>query len=244
MTSTLAAALVEAQKDVRSVSKDARFGGAPGDRGPKYAYASSEAVYGEARRALAGAGLAASLSSSSVFILSYVDCYTTEQGEVRTDQVHQVMLRCQFELVHDESSEKRETTCELPVIAGKGRPLDKAIMGVRTTALAYYLRDLLLMQRGDYEEIDSRDEPPARGNAQPKRDAPREEAPQDDRPAHEIASAEIAACKTVAQLIEVAGKLEKTPDDVIGGAYRDALKSEWAARREALRAAAPKGGTQ
>jgi hypothetical protein len=225
---TLAAALVEAQREVKSVAKDAKFGGGPNDRGPKYAYASSEAVYGEARRALTSAGLAASLTSSEVYTLSYVDTYTSEHGVLVSEPVTQVMLRCHFVLVHAASDASRESMCEFPVVQGKGRPLDKALMGARTTALAYYLRDLLLMQRGDFDEVDSREDGVERT---------RESHDADDRQPHEIAHDEISACKTMRELTEVGRKLGDTPESVIGGAYRTALQAEWAAKRDALKGA-------
>lgn len=231
---TLAAALVEAQREVKSVAKDAKFGGGPNDRGPKYAYASSEAVYGEARRALTVAGLAASLTSSEVYVLSYVDSYTAENGELRNDNIQQIMLRCHFLLVHAASEGTRESMCEFPVIQGKGRPLDKALMGARTTALAYYLRDLLLMQRGDFDEVDSRQD----GGGDDSRSDARE--PDDDRPPHKIASDDIAAAKTIDRLLEIAKQLAQTPADVIGPAHRAALQGEWAARKAAL---TPKAAT-
>jgi hypothetical protein len=229
---TLAAELVEAQRIVRSVAKDAKFGGGQNDRGPKYAYASSEAVYGEARSALVSAGLAASLASSHVYVMIYWDIWTTEQGEVRRDEIHQVMLRCHFLLVHAQSDQKREDTCELPVITGKGRGLDKAIMGVRTTALAYYLRDLLLMQRGDFDEVDSRED--EERPAQPARQAPAHQpASTPSEPIQAIVSRDIAAATTEKVLLEIAAKIEKTPE--LRGAMLEAIKGEWKAKRDELR---------
>lgn len=211
---TLAAALVEAQREVKPVAKDAT------NSFHKYKYSSSEAVYGEARRALTGAGLAASLVSTEVHLMSL------------PGDAYQEMLRCRFVLVHAASADRLESTHEIPILIEKGRPFDKALMGARTTALAYYLRDLLLMQRGDFDEVDSRADGTSEEQwADAGLAAGRPPARADDPPPHVLALRDIAAATTLAQLTVIAGKIAKSD---ITGAYLDAIRGEWTARKAAL----------
>lgn len=149
----LAAALAQAQARARSVEKDAK------NTFHKYAYASAEAILGEAKHALEGTGLALVPQNDAVAASPAVEGQT----------VSWVLTRGLL-LVHS-SGESIYLTTSWPIVPDKGRPLDKAVASARTTSLAYLLRDLLLMPRvAEGEDMDhgSRDE---------RRDDRREEAP-------------------------------------------------------------------
>lgn len=138
----LAIALHKAQKSIAHVGKDARndFG--------NYDYASSEHMIASCRAALLNHDLVLSASPSPRMIYempgsSDKDC---------------VIASCGFVLVHVESGESAEFCYNIPAITGKGRPLDKAVLGAWTTTLSYFLRDLLLIPRQDENEINKRDD--------------------------------------------------------------------------------------
>lgn len=61
-------------------------------------------------------------------------------------------------VVHPASKALRVFNFSWPAVPGAGRPLDKAIAAALTTSLSYWLRDLLLVPRGDGLSMDSRDD--------------------------------------------------------------------------------------
>lgn len=165
----LAAALAQAQARARSVEKDAK------NTFHKYAYASAEAILGEAKHALEGTGLALVPQNDAV----------AASPAVEGQPVSWVLTRGLL-LVHS-SGESIHLTTSWPIVPDKGRPLDKAVASARTTSLAYLLRDLLLMPRvaegedmdhgsRDERRDDRREEAP-RGPAGRRREPAREEAP-------------------------------------------------------------------
>lgn len=161
----LYAALVLAQRAIRSVDKDAqnKFAG--------YTYASSEAMIEEARKALAGAGLAVFCVEHTIrppAMEAVIEIRS--DGKERPSGPHMVsILVSRYRLAH-ESGEFLDSVLEWPIVPEKGRPSDKATASALTTQLAYYLRDLLLMPRGldadDDMDHNSRD----RGREQNDRD--------------------------------------------------------------------------
>lgn len=181
--SELAKALVAAQAAVLSVAKDAE------NTVQRYRYASSEAVIDEARRVLTANGLCVWLVGTE-----YQDTVVTNPGtrdRPETTQVAAWSMTCAYRLEHV-SGEARDSRVVIPVIPGGGRPLDKAMMGARTSSLAYFLRDLLLMSRGEDNAIDQRDD----RDYQPGPPAPKAE-PKRERGDPLKA---VAACGTMAQL--------------------------------------------
>ncbi len=127
----LATALVAAIRACESVPHDANvaFGKVA------YAYTSSEAIFREARTALAANGLAVIPIEQSV------------NGSERTgpDRFELISKRL---LMHS-SGESILCTSAWPIIPENGRPLDKATAAADTLSLAYFLRDLLQLPRVD-----------------------------------------------------------------------------------------------
>jgi hypothetical protein len=138
----LAKALGKAQQLCHAVEHDAR------NEYHKYNYTSSEAIIGEAKRALAESGLAL------LPVEQTLDGHEKE-GESRFELVRK------FVLMH-ESGQSMPIVVHWPVCPEKGRPLDKATAAAATLSLSYLLRDLLLMPRVDEaDEVPARDDRPA-----------------------------------------------------------------------------------
>ena len=133
--SQIAKAIVAAQRGIHMVAKDAT------NQHHKYAYVSAEQMIEASRKALLGAGLA---------LLRTAARLSTIEG--------MPIVSCDYLLLH-EGGESMEFK-ELPwlVIEGNGRPLDKAMAGALTTSMGYFLRDLLLIPKGDEAEVDKRDD--------------------------------------------------------------------------------------
>ena len=126
----------------------------------RYSYASAEAVLGEARAALSSEGL------------SLVTVSATPAG---ADGAH--MLDVTYLLAHS-SGESLVVSRSWPIVVGNGRPLDKALAGASTTCLAYTLRDILLLPRGDQEaDPDQRDDRDVTPRQAPKSAPPAPKGP-------------------------------------------------------------------
>lgn len=156
----LARALAGAQARAKAVEKDAT------NTFHRYAYASAEAILGEAKLALEGSGIAVVPTSDTVERVG---------PEPSTLELRRVVT-----LVHQDGESLAISTV-WPIVPDKGRPLDKAVASARTTSLAYLLRDLLLMPRVaegedmDHGSRDERREEAPRGPAGRRREAVREE---------------------------------------------------------------------
>lgn len=137
---TLASALVDAQRAISAVGKDAT------NSHHKYAYVSAEAMIGAARTALGGAGLA--------LVRHSVQLHMEMQPPIITSS---------YALIY--ASGERMDFLDQPwfVLEGNGRPLDKAMAGALTTSMAYFLRDLLLIPKEDESEVDRRDDTQHKG---------------------------------------------------------------------------------
>jgi len=126
-------ALVRSMLRINSLVRD-------GENGHhRYRYLKSETMIAEGRAALAAEGLA----------LVPVHCAIGA-----TDGTQ--FLELTFLLAHA-SGESVTLTRQWPWAAGAGRPADKAVAACDTTALAYLIRDLLLVDKVD-EEVDDRDD--------------------------------------------------------------------------------------
>lgn len=162
----LARALAGAQARAKAVEKDAQ------NTFHRYAYASAEAILGEAKLALEGSGIAVVPTSDTVERVG---------PEPSTLELRRVVT-----LVHQDGESLALSTV-WPIVPDKGRPLDKAVASARTTSLAYLLRDLLLMPRVaegedmDHGSRDDRREESTRGPAGRRREAPREEPERAER---------------------------------------------------------------
>jgi hypothetical protein len=153
---TLAGALLEAQKALPSVNKDAKFKGGS----YSYAYTSSEAMIEACRTVLHGSGLLLRRAG-------WKFDGTPEGGVVTSSMI--ISYPATGESVTDEVS--------WVAVAAGGRPIDKQVAGALTASLGYYLRDLLLVPREDDNEMDKRDDekyvpkkasPPSKPQATPK----------------------------------------------------------------------------
>lgn len=145
----LYAALATARDKCGSVEKDAH------NDHFRYRYASSEAVIGEAREALATSGLSFVPFRTKLDVIGGV----SEHGEVVAPV--RVLART-FLLAHASGATLEIEGAPWPIVLQQGRPLDKALAIAVTTQLSYALRDLLLMRRGgDDQDEHEPDEKPA-----------------------------------------------------------------------------------
>lgn len=147
--SALYAALADAQKEIQDA---ARKDGRNDHHG--YNYTTSEEMIALCRSALHKAGL-------SVFRADWM--YTPNDENGPGSVVSRMVL------AHPASKALRVYSFSWPAVPGAGRPLDKAIAAALTTSLSYWLRDLLLVPRGDGLSMDSRDD----SKYQPEKPAPR-----------------------------------------------------------------------
>lgn len=128
-------ALLQAQRDIVSVSKDST------NDYQKFDYTSAEHMIQEASAVLNDNGLIV---------------YEEEQ-QTKVDGSGLMLVDTVFVVEHPESGESRKMKRDLPSCPGKGRPEDKAALGSGTTLLSYFLRGLLLIPRVD-EEVCARDD--------------------------------------------------------------------------------------
>lgn len=143
----LCAALIEAQKNIKSVHKGSE------NSFHRYKYASAEDMIAASRDALLSAGL-------TVVTLSQDVESTDSMGD---------MLKVVYQLLHSTGA-CHEIRSSTPVHADKGKPWDKAMATAKTTDLAYFFRNLLMIPRVE-EEMDHRDDrkytPPAKKPPKP-----------------------------------------------------------------------------
>ena len=131
---TLWQALVAAQACVEPVQHDSKM-----SFGQQYTYASSEAIIKAARAALHAHGLAVTAGDTAF----RDECLTIE-----------------FMLAH-ESGDKWAVERSWPVVESRGQALDKRMAAASTNCLAYYLRDLLLIERpGASDDMNQRKDGP------------------------------------------------------------------------------------
>lgn len=152
MPAKIAGALVKASRAAEAVEKNKRM------QGEKfgYAFAGADALMGEAREALAGAGLAIVLAGWRV---EQVDRHDFD-GEKRVAWTERV-LHCGFVLVHEEGETHALSDYSMPSLPGPGRPVDKADASALTYATGYVMRGLLNLPRVEAGSMGS-DSPPAK----------------------------------------------------------------------------------
>lgn len=132
---SLASALALAQSNARAVFKDAK------NDHHGYKYADAESIIEESRTAISTVpGLSVSQTATEIVWLPIPIEYKNESN-VRA------LARCS--ITSRFGAEREQSSREWPVLEQKGRPFDKAVAGALTTALAYALRDLLLLPRDD-----------------------------------------------------------------------------------------------
>lgn len=208
MTPELAQALLAAQRAVKPVGKSST------NSHHDYKYASGDDMVAEARAALNGAGLAVYATRWERIATPF---QYQEDGKTFDDV--ELRLSIQFRLVHESGACEDFAAFSVPILPERGRPIDKAEAGARTYALAYFLRDLLLIPRTastaqrSETEPDGRDDrayvPPrtAKPRPTPKPADPKPRTPADVRRRYERMRgdfpAEVAAIK--AKLLEFGG---------------------------------------
>jgi hypothetical protein len=177
----------------------------------KYKYASADEVITVAKDALAETGLAIIPQSQKLSILG--------DGNAT---VH-VLDRTIF-LSHSSGEFVPIEIGGWPVIPDKGRPLDKAVAVALTCSLAYWLRDLLQMPRGDEADMNTRDD---RAHEPGKKPAPvKADDPHDDpQPENGGPSAAMLRTELEHKVKELARLRGRTADEVHKG-LRDAAKSK------------------
>jgi hypothetical protein len=143
VSALLYAALAQAQATASAVGKSSR------NEHHRYAYASSEAIIGEAREALSACGLALLCVDASLTLLCDVE---TSDGDGVVRRSSQWQATCHYLLVHS-GGDSLAIVSSTPVLPEKGRPLDKALATAKTYDLAYTLRSLLLLPRVDPREL-------------------------------------------------------------------------------------------
>lgn len=150
----IAAALVDAQTRIAWVGKDGW------NKHQEFKYATSEAMIAEGRAALNAAGLA--ITGGAWAFAANPDTTSPMVGRVH---VAYCMIHVTGEMVKWEAS--------TPVVAGKGRPEDKAEFIAITECLAYVLRGMLLIPRGDApDDIAGRDDSETQVKRPQTREAP------------------------------------------------------------------------
>lgn len=132
----LYAAVLEAQRSLKSLRKDAHNAFA------NYDYTSSEAMLQASRDALHAAGLVAFRGAWE---------YTRCEGAIWD-------VRMEMTVAHPSSGQKFSEWISWPAVEGKGKPMDKAVATALTTALSYWLRDLLAIPRNAGDDMDERDD--------------------------------------------------------------------------------------
>jgi hypothetical protein len=149
-TANIAAALVEAMGHVDGAPKGSR------NAQQGYDYTSTETMIAFCRGALRAAGLGIAPIGESVEHRADPVQMETRKGSAYVRDLW--TFRFDWLLVH-KSGETLPLSCVMPAESGPGRPLDKAKAGASSMALAYTLRDLLLIPRGEREvEVDARDD--------------------------------------------------------------------------------------
>lgn len=132
-------ALLKAQKSIGGVSKDKV------NAHSHYKYTSTEHLVSVARRVLIENGLVVGRRN-----------WSFEQNAADSELLK---VRSTLFISHPESGEGFDETVEFPAIIRKGTSFDKAVCASLSTALAYWLRDILLLPRiDDSYSMDRRNE--------------------------------------------------------------------------------------
>lgn len=196
MSKPIAEALLRAQKSAEAVGKTSRNDFA------KFNYASAETMIAECREHLHNAGLVLFGNGQDV---------VERRGEP-------TLYAC-YTLMH-ESGDSIEIVRYLPIVEGKGKPLDKAALGAATETLGYLLRDLLLIPRQEVD-VSGRDDTKHAPKTRPRKVTP--DAQGGNGPAHvgeAVKAAMPDAAETATQWITEAWG-DATALDEVGGKIKE-----------------------
>lgn len=159
---TIAAALLQAQKSAEAVGKTSR------NEFAKFNYASAESMIAECRGALHDAGLAVFCKTRKIEEAAGMPVLTsTYVLLLDTDVQAQTYAGSSVEMEH-----------QIPIVEGKGKPMDKAMLGAATESLGYFLRDLLLIPRQEVD-VSGRDDRKHTPRASRKPEPSKDEQPAD-----------------------------------------------------------------
>lgn len=188
-TPNLCAALVKAVAAAKAVGKEGY------NDHHKYAYATAESMIDEGRAALASCGL--TLLVTDVAMDDAVSTrWVDKRGEVH-EQTYQT-IACTYVLVHD-SGETLTFGRTWPIVEQAGRPFDRAQGGAQTTALAYTIRDVLMLPRDDDRAaMDRRDDTAGEEPASKER-APAASKPANDGAGRGVRPSVVAATEAIAK---------------------------------------------
>ena len=149
---TMADALLDAQRRLEAVEKTRT------NTFHKFKYASAEDIIHASREALNAAGVVVLVTSTA---FDYAPVVATEPNAPPRPDAHAGLLRSEFKVLAANCDEVLEFVSTMPVIAERGRPLDKALCSAATQTLGYTLRSLLLIPRDDESDsVDGRDDRP------------------------------------------------------------------------------------
>lgn len=111
----------------------------------KYKYVTAQKMVRTCKKALNDNGLLATLGDAGIAF--------DENGNMR--------VFAAFHLIHAETGVSKGYVYHMPLVSGK-TPDDKVVLGIRTTLLRYWLRDLLMIPCDDNLDIDSRPDVPTK----------------------------------------------------------------------------------
>lgn len=106
-----------------------------------YSYASAEAILLESRRAYLPAGLVVFPSASGI----------ANAKELGMDSDH---VTPRYRVYDKDTAYFKEFECLFPIVPVRGKGADKEQATARTTCMAYFLRDLLMIPRCGEHEMD------------------------------------------------------------------------------------------
>lgn len=160
ITPGLVRALVQAQASAVTVGKSSKVDREPGERGPKYSYASADTMIAEASERLNAAGIAWVCASRTVDAPA-VELGTYDAQGNPTQWVVGLVVTESVLLHVDDDDEigMLVTTAECCSIGSRSRPADKADRAAETYLRGYLARDLVALDRGvtpDDEDVDAR----------------------------------------------------------------------------------------
>lgn len=158
VTSELLAALCAAQSALRTLGRDRA------NEQQRFRYVSAEKIIGAASEVLGRNGLVVVRLASELG--EWVE--QTLAGRSGSSTYVVADVRNVFAVLHAGSCGALVMEYTVPAVQSAGRPADKAKFAADTEALGYALRDLLLVARGDEDDVAGRDdsEPEPRQEAQ------------------------------------------------------------------------------
>jgi len=151
---SLAAALLAAQRDISMLQKDST------QTAHGYDYVSADGTISQTRAILHRHSLVFRAGGPQVqWLGAQTETKPGKGGTSYEMAVPRALVTIGVNLTHADTGEQIEETHSLIAEADRGRPIDKAILGVETTLIGYALRGLLNLPRFNNEnEVSGRDD--------------------------------------------------------------------------------------